>query len=154
MTREEYEELTKADLVSIADERGIKIDLQLDKKMTIIDKLMGMHQGEGSEVKPAKAKDVKEPPLGHLYDLNGVRWVGRMFDLEIFATEQDKSDVDIIVNGHNLRVKRGEKVRVPEPYVEVLRNAVIETIVEDQDSGKRYVSKVMTFPHTAVPVAA
>jgi hypothetical protein len=62
---------------------------------------------------------------------------GKKYRLTIFATEQDKSDVDIIVNGHNIRVRRGVEVVVDEAYVEVLRNAEINTVMQDPDTGVR-----------------
>lgn len=141
MSREEFEEMTKDDLRSVAEERGIKL-LALDSKGTMIDKILGV------EIKPP---EVKEPPLGALYTLQGEKVNSKKFKLTIFATETDKSDVDLIINGHNLRIKRGEEVIVSEPYIELLRNAVIDTQVED-DTGKRYSQKIMTYPHSAVPI--
>lgn len=145
MTREEYEEMTKDDLRSIADEQGVKL-LALDSKGTIIDKILGVVKQEEKKI------EVKEPPLGALYTLQGEKFVGKKYKLTIFATENDKSDVDLIVNGHNLRIRRGEEVIVSEPYVDLLRNAVIDTTIEDQDTGKRHPQKIMTYPHTAVPI--
>lgn len=143
MNREEFEEMTKDDLRSVAEERGIKL-LALDSKGTMIDKILGI------EVK--QKPEVKEPPLGALYTLQGEKVNAKKFKLTIFATENDKSDVDLIINGHNLRIKRGEEVIVSEPYIELLRNAVIDTQVEDPDTGKRYSQKIMTYPHSAVPI--
>lgn len=149
LSRSEFEEMTKDDLRSIAEERGIKL-ASLDSKGTIIDKILGVYD-EPEPRKPDSAS-IKEPPLGALYTLQGEKFVGRKYRLTIFATETDKSDVDLIVNGHNLRIRRGEEVIVAEPYIELLRNAVIDTTMEDPDTGKRYPQRIMTYPHTAVPV--
>lgn len=146
MTREEYEEMTKDDLRAVAEERGVRL-MALDSKGTMIDKILGVAV-PAAEKKP----EVKEPPLGALYTLQGEKVVSRKYKLTIFATETDKSDVDLIINGHNLRIRRGEEVIVAEPYVDLLRNAVIDTTIEDPDTGKRHPQKIMTHPHTAVPM--
>ena len=146
MTREEYEEMTKDDLRAVAEERGVRL-MALDSKGTMIDKILGVAV-PAAEKKP----EVKEPPLGALYTLQGEKVASRKYKLTIFATETDKSDVDLIINGHNLRIRRGEEVIVAEPYVDLLRNAVIDTTIEDPDTGKRHPQKIMTHPHTAVPM--
>lgn len=144
MTREDYEELTKDELKGVAEEKGITL-LALDSKGTMIDKIMGE--------KPAKeVKRQKEPPLGALYSLDGKKVDAATYEVEIFATDNDKSPVDIIVNGHNIRVNRGQKVRMLAPYVEVLRNAVVDTIIQDQDTGERSSSKQLMYPFSAMPV--
>lgn len=145
MNREDYEQMTKEDLRSVAEEKDIKL-LALDSKGTMIDKILGI------EIPKEKRPEVREPPLGALYTLQGEKYVGNRYKLTIFATETDKSDVDLIVNGHNLRIRRGEEVIVAEPYVDLLRNAVIDTTIEDPDTGVRHPQKIMTYPHTAVPV--
>lgn len=144
MTREQYEEMTKDDLRSIADEKGVKL-LALDSKGTMIDKILGI------EAPKAKA-EVQEPPLGALYTLQGEKVSGKKYELEIFDSPTDHSDVDLIINGHNLRIRRGQKVVVDEAYIALLRNAVIETVIEDPDTGKRYPSRIPAYPHTAVAI--
>ncbi len=143
MKREELEELTKDELREHAETMGVKV-LVLDSKGTMIDKILGDYRA------PTKAKAQEMAPLGALYTLDGQKVEGKRYKLTIFPTESDKSDVDLIVNGHNIRIKRGVEVEVMEPYIEVLRNAVIDTIVQDQDTGVRTPQRMMIFPHTAI----
>ena len=72
--------------------------------------------------------------------------------MTIFSTPTDTSDVDIICNGHNVRVQRGKEVILMEPYVEILRNAVIDTVVQDPDTGVRVAQRMMVYPHQAIPL--
>ena len=149
MIREELEELTKDQLRDHAEVAGVTV-LALDSKGTMIDKILGEYVA--TDKKTAKFVDdtKKEIPLGALYDLQGNKINAPLYEVEIFNTESDKSDVDIIVNGHNIRVQRGKKVIMMEPYVQVLRDAVIETEITDRENGiiKESV-KQLCYPHTA-----
>jgi hypothetical protein len=53
----------------------------------------------------------------------------------IMATESDKEDVKVGVNGHLVQIKRGVPVVIDAAYVEVLRNSTIDTIVEDETAS-------------------
>lgn len=158
MKRYELEAMTKPDLLAHAEVSGVKCSAE-DTKGTIIDRIIGdlpaAKEAAAEDAPRVKLqKDGRDIPLGALFDLQGNRVESRMFELEIFSTEQDKSDVPIIVNGHNIVVKRNHKVIVAEPYVEVLRNAVIETVVQDPDTGVSMPQRIMVFPHSATPVPA
>lgn len=149
MKREQLEELDEATLREKAAALGVDIH-QRNNKGTIIDKLLANHAD--TDDKPKKQANAAMPPLGALYDLAGNRIESRMWKLKIFSTETDKNDVDLIVNSHNIRVKRDVEVIVAEPYIEVLRNAVIETVRQDQDTQKRIPMQIQQYPHQAQPV--
>lgn len=150
MKREDLEMMTKAELVEHGKVQGIDLE-PTEKKGTMVDKILGEFVAAKS---PAKAQRVEEklPALGRLHTLAGVPVDAPKYRVTIFATEQDKSDVDLIVNGHNVRIKRGQEVILMEPYVEVLRNAVVETMSQDPDTGVRSAQKMMVYPHSAIPV--
>lgn len=159
MKRYELEAMNKEQLRAHAETAGVQLS-EADTKGTMIDKITGEYKAPapaaGSEDVPQvkMQPDRKEPPLGALYDLNGKRIDSPMWEVEIFATDQDKSPVPIVVNGHNVIVQRGKKVILAEPYVEVLRNAVINTVVQDPDTGRVVPQRIQCYPFQAVPVAA
>ena len=146
MTREELEELSKNELVEHAKGMGVSVEA-LDKKGTMIDKILGEHKADAKSV--VAKKDAPLPPTGGLYTLQGEKVHGKRYKVKIFATESDKGDVPIIVNGQNIIVKRGFDVEMDEAYVEVLRNAVIYSTAQDED-GKRFPTMVQKFPFEAI----
>lgn len=147
-TRDDLEEMTKAELKEYAEVQGVTV-LVLDSKGTMIDKILGEYQ---QEEKP-KAKDTaKEPPIGALYDLQGNKVNAPLWNLQIFSTSSDDSDVSLIVNGHNILVKRNVTVQVPYPYIEALRNSTIDTVVYDEDTNKSSSRRIQNYPHEASPV--
>ena len=145
MNREQLEELSKKELIEHAEVQGVKINAPIDTKGTIIDKILGDYRPSTTQAEAAMPKE------GGLYDLQGNKIKTKMYKLTIFSTENDKNDVDLIVNGHNLRVKRNVEVEVSEPYIELLRNSVITTSVQDPDTGRMYPTSIMTYPHQAMP---
>lgn len=148
MNREDLEAMTKPELVDHAKVQGIDLDAA-EKKGTMVDKILGEHKAA-----PAKSPRAEEslPALGTLSTLQGEKVNGKKYRVTIFSTETDKSDVDIICNGHNIRVRRGVEVIMQEAYVDILRNAVVETTVQDPDTGMRAPQRLMVYPHTAIPV--
>lgn len=149
MTRDELEAMTKADLKEHAEVSGITL-AALDSKGTMIDKILGEYT-QPEKAKP-KYENEKLPPTGALRTLQGELVDGKRYRVTIFSTQDDKSDVDLIVNGHNIRVQRNKEVVIQEAYVDVLRNAVIDTVVQDPDTGIRSPQRMMVYPHQAVPV--
>lgn len=149
MKREELEEMTKPDLMEHAKVQGIELDAA-EKKGTMIDKILG--EFVQAKAMPARRVEEKLPAIGRLHTLDGKPVDAKKYRVTIFATETDKSDVDLIVNGHNVRIRRGAEVILMEPYVEVLRNAVVETMSQDPDTGVRSAQKMMVYPHSAIPV--
>lgn len=146
MTREELEMKTKAELVEHAEALGVNV-AAADSKGTMIDKIMGDYKA------PVEVKDKPLPPLGALYTLDGKRVAGKQYRVTIFDTETDKSDVPIVVNGHNIKVKRGVEVIMHEAYLDVLRNAIVNTVVQDPDTGVKTPRTMLVFPHQAIEVA-
>lgn len=90
------------------------------------------------------------PKEGALRALDGSLAGSRKMRVTIMATESDKEDVKVGVNGHLVQIKRGVPVVIDEAYVEVLRNSTIDTIVED-DNGKRAQVQMQRYPFTAEP---
>lgn len=148
MKREDLEAMTKEDLVEHAKVQGIELSA-LDKKGVMIEKILGEHKEAKA---PAKRVEEKLPALGRLRTLDGKLVDGKKYRVLIYATETDKSDVDLICNGHNVRIKRGHEVVLDEAYVEILRNAVIDTVEQDPDTGVRSAQRRMVYPHQATPV--
>lgn len=146
MNREELEEKTKAELVEYAEVQGVKV-LALDSKGTMIDKILGDHKAPDVP----KKHEERLSPLGKLCTIDGKPINGKKYKVKIFDTQGDHNDVDLIVNGHNVRIQRGKEVILDEAYVEVLRNAVINTVQQDEDSGVRMAREQLCYPFSAVP---
>lgn len=146
MKREDLEEMSKADLREHAEVKGVALE-DSDTKGAMIEKILGEY------VKAKQAKKLpneKLPPIGRLTTLQGEPVNGKKYRLTIFATEADKGDVDLIINGHNIRVQRGKEVVVDEAYINVLQNAVIDTVVQDPDTGERMPTRMLVYPHQAI----
>lgn len=155
MNRDELEAMTKAELVEHAEVSGVKL-LALDSKGTMVDKILGEYAAPAKpkeeERKIKMQKDAPDIPMGALYDLQGKRVIGRKWKLKIHATQEDSSDVPIVVNGHNIIVKRGFEVIVDEAYIKVLENCVVETVVQDPDTGVRTPMSRQVYPYQATPL--
>lgn len=157
MKRHELQALNKEELLAHARVMGLEFE-PTDTKAAMIDAILSgdperQHEAE-VRVKGAQAR-AKEPPQGALYTLDGKKVNGRKFEVEIYATQNgDNSPVDLVVNGHNIRIQRGKKVVIDEAYVEVLKNAVIDSVVQDPDTGVRTPQKIQVYPHSAVEVRA
>lgn len=155
MKRDDLEAMTKVELVEHAEVSGVKLG-SLDSKGTMVDKILGEYnppaKPKEEERKVKMQKDAPDIPMGALYDLKGNRVSGRKYKLKIHATEQDSSDVPLIVNGHNIIVKRGFEVIVDEAYVNILRDAVVETMVQDPDTGVRTAVSRQVYPYQAIPI--
>ena len=144
MTRDELNDLSKKELIEHAEIQGVKI-AQLDTKGTIVDKIL-------NDFKPVQQKELPMPMIGSLRDLQGNKIDYKMVKLIIFSTDTDKSDVPLIINGHNFVVKRDVEVEIPEPYVQILKDSIINTTRQDPDTGRKMPQLVMTYPHSASPV--
>lgn len=148
MKREKLEEMTRQQLLDHAEVQGVKIS-QPDSKETIINKIMGDVK---IEVKSEAKSDLPLPQLGSLRDLQGNLIVCKTVKLTIFSTENDKGDVPIIINGHNFIVKRDVEVEIQEPYVGLLRDAIVTTVRQDPDTGRMIPQRIMNFPHQSASV--
>lgn len=115
-----------------------------------------MGRPTNAEIAARRAVEEKLPTVGKLRTLDDKPIAGRKFKVVIYGDQNDKGPVDISVNGYNIRVKRDEEVIIDEVYVEVLKNAVIETQVWNQDTNTSTISRRMVYPFqaTEVPAAA
>lgn len=75
---------------------------------------------------------------------------GKKYKVTIHSTEDDGGDVLIGVNGDLLQIKRNAEVVIGEAHLEALKNAKIDTILKDPDTGKERPITIMRFPFTAV----
>lgn len=140
MNRDELNDLSKKELIEHAEIQGVKLQ-QLDTKGTIVDKIL-------NDFKPVKEKQLAMPMLGTLRDLQNNIIECKKVKLTIFSTDNDKSDLPIVINGHNFVVKRDVEVEIPEPYVQILKDSIIHTTRQDPDTGKKVPQLIMTNPHT------
>lgn len=92
------------------------------------------------------------PKEGALRSLDGALAGSRKMRVTIMATETDKEDVKLGVNGHMMQIKRGVPVVIDAAYVEVLRNSTIDTEIQDPDTGKRQAVQMQRYPYIAEPV--
>mgnify|MGYP006319268175 CR=1 FL=1 len=102
----------------------------------------------------SRAKEERLPNQGSLRTLQNQSVSGQKWEVMIYADQNDKGDVDLQVNGFNIRIRRGEKVIIDEAFVEVLRNAVIETTQWNPETNTRTPTQRMVYPFQATPVAA
>lgn len=94
----------------------------------------------------------KLPQVGSLRTLQNEPISGQKWKVVIYADQNDKGDVDIQVNGYNVRIKRGQEVILDDAYVEVLRNARIDTFEYDPQTNARTPSTRMAYPFQATPI--
>lgn len=91
------------------------------------------------------------PKEGALRALDGSLAGSRKMRVTIMATESEKEDVKLGVNGHLVQIKRGMPVVLDEAYVEVLKNSTIDTVVQDPDTGAKTAVRMQRYPFTAEP---
>ncbi|SPA44607.1 hypothetical protein [Cupriavidus taiwanensis] len=75
---------------------------------------------------------------------------GKKFKVTIHSAEDDDSDVLLGVNGDLIQIKRNVEVVIGEAHLEALKNAKIETILKDPDTGKERPITIMRYPFSAV----
>lgn len=66
--------------------------------------------------------------------------------IKILSTDGDNSDVFLSFNGRPIVIKRNERVEVEPEYIEILKDAVIETVVRDFDAAGNKTEKSVTVP--------
>lgn len=67
----------------------------------------------------------------------------------IHSTQDDSGDVKLGVNGRLMLVQRNTPVDLPEAFFEVLKNARIETIAKDPDTGRESIITMQRYPYSA-----
>lgn len=105
---------------------------------------------EGKNVIPQSKRPLV--PEGQLLTLDGQKISGKKYRVKIFATEDGKEDVCMAVNGFAIQMKRGQEYVLDECFVEVLRNAQINTTEQDKETLQFYPVSRLVYPHQAVPV--
>lgn len=144
----------------------------LAEQMAVMQKqmaqLMALNQAQADELADARAQAAKAaaaletdklvpdageglPKEGALRALDGSLAGSRKMRVTIMATESEKEDVKLGVNGHLVIIKRGIPVVVDAAYVEVLKNSVIDTTAQDVDTGVKVAVKMQRYPFTAEP---
>lgn len=66
--------------------------------------------------------------------------------IKVLSTDGDNSDVFLSFNGRPIVIKRNERVEVEPEYIEILKDAVIETVVRDFDAAGNKTEKSVTVP--------
>lgn len=66
----------------------------------------------------------------------------------IHSSEDDKGDVKLVVNGRMMLVQRNTPVDLTDPYIEVLKNARIDTISKDPETGKETPISLQRYPYS------
>lgn len=148
MNRKELEVKTKADLLILAASLGFGATPAMSKP-DLIDMLDGQ---EAPAPVVAQEEEAALPAEGKLRDLQGALVVARNYRVTIQATENEKDAAKLSVNGHMLLVPRGKEVILSEPYIEVLKSAVIDTMVQDPDTEKMVRVKIQRYPFMALAV--
>lgn len=88
------------------------------------------------------------PREGQLRTLDGSLVDVKRVRVTIMATENDKEDVKLGLNGHMLQIKRGVPVDIPDHYVEVLRNSTVDTFTKDPETGVMQRVQIQRYPYT------
>jgi hypothetical protein len=130
-------------------------------------KLMALNQAQAAELATARADAAKAadlatdklvadngeglPKEGALRALDGSLASSGKMRVTVMATESEKEDVKLGVNGHLIIIKRGLPVVIDAAYVEVLRNSTIDTVAQDPDTGVKVAVKMQRYPFTAEP---
>jgi hypothetical protein len=144
MDRHELEEKNKTDLIAMGAAVGI-ILTPATSKGDMIDRLLGAPA-------PEKAREVEIPKEGALRTLDGDLVVSKgKVTVTIMATESEKGDVFLGLNGHGLQIKRGVPVQIPVEYLSCLTDSTIKTVSKDPETGRVTAMEIMRLPFTAVP---
>jgi hypothetical protein len=88
------------------------------------------------------------PREGQLRTLDGALVDYKRVRVTIMATEHEKDDVKLGLNGHMLQIKRGVPVDIPHHYLEVLRNSTVDTFTKDPETGVVSRVQIQRYPYT------
>lgn len=152
-TQDELMEMTKPNLINLGESFKPALALTMDdKKGDMVRKIVAA--GETKVAAPVAVDSSRTegknarglPKHGRLFDLQGNAWEGKFYQLKVFATEIAKGPVEVTVNGWLIRFKRGVMVVLPEPYVDVLKKAVVSYKVKDADTGEERNIEIQQFP--------
>lgn len=147
MDRTELETKTKPQLIAMAAAIGLVLTPAASKG-DMIDQLLGLPV---TDVAAAQAEG-QMPREGFLSSLDEGPIVSKgKVRVTIMATEDDKSDVFLRLNGHAIKVQRGVEVLIPVEYLGVLKDSMIYTVHRDPETGRVTPVQVMRVPFTAMP---
>ncbi len=149
-SQDELMEMTKANLINMGEAKNPPLGLTMDdRKGDMVDKILAADGVPVASAAPSGPEGVNAkalPAHGALFDLQGNKWHGDYYQLQVMATELEKGPVEVTVNGWLIRFDRGAKVVLPEPYLDVLRKALVNHVVKDPDTGKEKTIDIMRYP--------
>ena len=135
----------RSELFALCRDAGVKTTVS-DTSEDLIAKL------SGEPPPPRKQPDKPMIPEGKLMTLEGHKINGKKFRVTVFATEQDKADVAMAINGYAIKIQRNKEVILDECWVENLRNSMITTVEQDPETGAMMPITRLTYPHQAIAV--
>ena len=141
MNRDELNEMTKPELIKLGLENNLNLT-PAENKGSMIDAIISGKK---------KIPDAPMPIEGRLLTLDGSAVPEQKFKVTIHASEHERGDVFVGVNGYGINIQRNKEVILGAHYLEVLKNAVIETITHD-DTGVEQPMTITRYPFTAMPV--
>lgn len=151
-TRKELERKNKTELIAL----GVSLGFQFTPAMSQADMVESLSGADVPDAPAAVALTPQEegalPREGKLRDLQGNEVKCRMYKVTIMATEQDKDPAKLSVNGHMMLVRRGVEVILAEPYIEVLKAAVINTVEKNPETERMQHVQIQRYPFMAMPV--
>lgn len=144
----DLEVATKEELLEYANgELGMSIPEGLavaGVKKRIKDELKKLGQDVVESEAPAPAAPVVAKPAAKPAPVNPFK-VMRTIHIHKSSDDTGADQVFVSVNGKSFLIKRGEDVEVPEPVVEVLKNAVETHGYQDRD-GNYHTREVQAYP--------
>jgi hypothetical protein len=155
--RDELEALGKPELIEFGQNLNPPALMDMSAKKGDMVELLLRAQGvtiteTPKETAPVETKARDLPPISRFTTLDGKPVIGRMYDLMIHATEADRGDVSVTVNGYHFKMQRGVTVRVPEAVVNVLKDSVITTVRYNPSSRRNEPATIQTYPFQATAV--
>lgn len=156
-TRDELEALGKPELIEFGKALNPPALMDMSAKKGDMVELLLRAQGVTvtepvKDTAPVETKARDLPPINRFTTLDGKPVNGRMYDLMIHATEADRGDVSVTVNGYLFKIQRGANVRVPEAVVNVLKDSVITTVRYNPNTRRNEPATIQTYPFQATAV--
>ncbi len=151
MNRKELEGKDKAALIALGESLGYKLTPAMSKA-DLVETLSGVAAAAAMTPPAPVTQESPLPIEGKLRDLQGNLVDCRKFRVTIQATDQEREPAKLSVNGHMMLVHRGVEVILAEPYIEVLKAAVIDTIEKDPETGRVNRIQIQRYPFMAMPV--
>lgn len=146
MERTELETKSKPQLIAMAAALGMALTPAATKG-DMIDSLLGLPPGE-----PKAPKDEALPREGIMRTLDGEPMVSAgKIKVTIMATDTEKGDVFLRLNGHAIKIQRGVEVTIPVEFLGVLKDSIVNTEAKDPETGFAKAVQIMRHPFSAEP---